>query len=73
MILTVLTLLTGIIILFHVFLTWNFDYWKKRGVNGPKPIPFVGSFPGVFTKKNHIAIDMKKIYEYVISYRFVLF
>nr|AID61391.1 cytochrome P450 [Calliphora stygia] len=63
MIFTILSVILVIVSLFYVFLIWNFNYWKKRGVNGPQPLPFVGNFPSVFTRKNHIAIDIQKIYE----------
>ncbi|KAI8126815.1 putative cytochrome P450 28d1 [Lucilia cuprina] len=42
------------------------NYWKKRGIKGPTPKPFVGNFPSVFTQKRHLAEDIKEIYE---SYR----
>lgn len=29
----------------YLYLTWNFDYWKRRGVVGPRPRPYVGTFP----------------------------
>lgn len=65
MILLVLCVILGLSFAVHAFLTWNFNYWKQRGVNGPKPLPFFGNFPGPFTKRNHIASDIQKIYEYV--------
>lgn len=63
MIFTILCVILVLLLLFYIFLKWNFDYWQKRGVNGPKPLPLLGNFPGVFTRKNHIAVDVKKIYE----------
>uniref|UniRef100_A0A1I8MS62 Uncharacterized protein n=1 Tax=Musca domestica TaxID=7370 RepID=A0A1I8MS62_MUSDO len=63
MITTILWLICFNLILLYMFLVWNFDYWKKRGVNGPRPKPFVGNFPSVFTQKRHIAFDIQEIYE----------
>lgn len=38
------TFLASLVLLYY-YLTWHFDHWRKRGVLGPKPIPFVGTFP----------------------------
>lgn len=32
-------------IAFYLYLTWNFNYWRKRGVAGPSPRVYVGTFP----------------------------
>ena len=52
----VLEVIAGLGILFlglHYYLTSNFNYWKKRGVKGPKPIPIFGNFKdAVFGKIN---------------------
>ncbi|XP_073831658.1 probable cytochrome P450 28d1 [Musca autumnalis] len=63
MITTILWLIFFNLVLLYIFLAWNFNYWKKRGVNGPKPRPFLGNFPSVFTQKRHIACDIQEIYE----------
>ncbi|XP_037935752.1 probable cytochrome P450 28d1 [Teleopsis dalmanni] len=60
--LVTLALLASVPVLIYVFLTWNFDYWKKRGVRGPKPTPLLGSFPSLFTQKQHFANDLNDIY-----------
>lgn len=71
MIFTILTVIIGLVSLIYIFFVWNFNYWKKRNVNGPKPKPFFGSYPSVFTQKDHIAVDIKEIYEYVFI-KFIL-
>ncbi|KAH8297953.1 hypothetical protein KR018_002762 [Drosophila ironensis] len=58
-----LSLLLGFLALVYVFLTWNFDYWKKRGIQSAKSWPFVGSFPSVFTQKRNMVYDVDEIYE----------
>ncbi|XP_061394730.1 probable cytochrome P450 28a5 [Musca vetustissima] len=63
MITIILWLMCFNFILLYIFLVWNFDYWKKRGVTGPKPRPFLGNFPSVFTQKSHISCDIREIYE----------
>lgn len=65
MLFTILSVIVGLLLLIYVFLTWNFNYWKERGIKSPKPKPFVGNFPSVFTQKQHLAMDVKEIYEYV--------
>lgn len=32
-------------IAFYLYLTWNFEFWKKLGVVGPIPRVYVGTFP----------------------------
>lgn len=41
MLLLVLCLIT--VILIYFYFTWNLDFWKKRNVPGPKPLPIVGN------------------------------
>ncbi|KAJ8680838.1 hypothetical protein QAD02_016625 [Eretmocerus hayati] len=52
-------------LLFTVYyhLTSNFDYWKKRGVKGPKPVPLLGNFADHILGKIHLALLLKKYYE----------
>ncbi|XP_039502317.1 probable cytochrome P450 28d2 isoform X1 [Drosophila santomea] len=60
------TFLVGVLtllVLVYVFLTWNFNYWKKRGIRTASTWPFVGSFPSIFTRKRNIAYDIDDIYE----------
>ncbi|XP_005184312.1 probable cytochrome P450 28a5 [Musca domestica] len=58
-----LGLACAILLLLYLFLVWPFNYWKQRGVNGPKPRPFVGNYPSGFTQKRSIACDIHDIYE----------
>ncbi|XP_065362737.1 probable cytochrome P450 28a5 [Calliphora vicina] len=63
MFLTIISCIIAFILLFYIFLIWNFDYWKKRGIVSPKPLPFVGNYPSVLTQKRHMAYDLQDIYE----------
>lgn len=63
MILITLWLLLALVALVYIFLTWNFNYWKKHGVNGPKPEIIFGNLPSAFTKKRHFMYDIWDIYE----------
>ncbi|KAL5286627.1 hypothetical protein ACFFRR_007943 [Megaselia abdita] len=72
MICLTIVLIALIAALFYVYFTWNFDYWKKRGVEGPKPKPFIGSYPGMFSKTTHMVDDYERIYRsYKDKERFV--
>lgn len=55
------TILVSIIILYY-YLTWHFDYWQKRGVIGPKPLPFVGTFPKSAIYLENFLYDQDNIY-----------
>lgn len=45
MFLTLLVALIGIASAVYVYLTWNLSYWRRRGVPGPKPRIYTGTFP----------------------------
>jgi len=64
---TFLVLVLTLLVLVYVFLTWNFNYWRKRGIKTAPTWPFVGSFPSIFTRKRNIAYDIDDIYEYVYN------
>ncbi|XP_055911140.1 probable cytochrome P450 28d1 [Eupeodes corollae] len=56
-------LVGALVALLYVFLVWNFNYWKKKGVKGPKPVPFYGSFPNMVKQKDNLSIDVQKVYK----------
>ncbi|XP_002069258.2 probable cytochrome P450 28d1 [Drosophila willistoni] len=47
----------------YIFLIWNFNYWKSRGIKTAESRPFVGSFPSKFNKKRNYAYDIDDIYQ----------
>ncbi|GAB0098876.1 Cytochrome P450 [Sergentomyia squamirostris] len=53
----------GLGILFYVFMTWHFDYWRKRGIPGPTPRFLFGNAPSFITQKEYIAYDYDKLYK----------
>lgn len=53
-------LLVGVV---YVFLRWNKDYWRERGVPGPKPSLLTGNYPNMYTMKRHQIYDLKDIYK----------
>lgn len=46
----------------YKYLVWNFDYWEKRGVIGPKPQPFVGTFPRSSVYLKNFVYELDDIY-----------
>lgn len=50
-------------------MVWNFNYWKRLGVKGPRPRVLFGNFPNQFARKKHMAYDLRNIYEYVVTVR----
>ncbi|NP_001035324.1 cytochrome P450 6AS5 [Apis mellifera] len=59
-------ILCGIAVLFlalYYYLTSTFDFWKSRGVVGPKPVPFFGTTKDLILVKKSTAHFVKDIYE----------
>lgn len=57
----------GIGVILYLYLTWNFDYWKRRGVAGPQPRPYVGTFPktAMLDKSSNYISETSEIFRYV--------
>ncbi|CAO1400883.1 unnamed protein product [Diamesa hyperborea] len=58
-----LCLVIGLLLALYVYLTWNFDYWTKRGVTQAKARIMLGSLPSLVLRKDHITYDLDKIYK----------
>ncbi|KAL9884644.1 uncharacterized protein ACN427_011407 [Glossina fuscipes fuscipes] len=56
-------LLLSVIALIYIFLTWNYNFWKNRGVNGPKPTLIFGNLPSAITRKRNLMYDIWEIYD----------
>lgn len=51
---------------FYCYITRKFDFWKSRGVKGPKPIPFFGNTKDVSRAKLSMGSYFQDIYnEYI--------
>uniref|UniRef100_A0A182JVP2 Cytochrome P450 n=1 Tax=Anopheles christyi TaxID=43041 RepID=A0A182JVP2_9DIPT len=48
--------------LVYIFLTWEFGFWEKYGVKGPKPKILLGNIPYLLTKKRHMVYNYDQIY-----------
>lgn len=58
--LTLLLLLVG---LAYVYMQWDFNYWRRRGVPDPKPRLFTtGNYPSLYTMKQHLLYDVEAVY-----------
>ncbi|XP_055695017.1 probable cytochrome P450 28a5 [Lutzomyia longipalpis] len=49
-------------VLFCVFWTWNFRYWQKRGIPGPKPSLIYGNTKSLVADKVSVAYEFDKFY-----------
>ncbi|ETN65022.1 cytochrome P450 [Anopheles darlingi] len=52
----------GFIGLVYFFLCWNFDYWERFGIKGPKPKLLYGNLPYLLTKRRHMVYNYDQIY-----------
>lgn len=61
-----LEIIFGIILLFlaiYYYFTSTFDFWKVRGVPGPKPIPIFGNIKNVMLLRTSMCHYLKKLCE----------
>lgn len=53
----------------YLYLTWNFDYWKRRHIAGPRPRLYVGTFPktAMLDKNSNYINETSEIFRLVNS------
>lgn len=56
------SLIIILLTILYYYLTWHFDHWIKRGVIGPKPKPFMGTFPKSSIFLKNFIYDQDEIY-----------
>lgn len=71
--LIVLGLIAILIATLYLYLTKNFEYWARRGFLGPKPYPYVGTYPKTFLylTATHISETTEIYWKYYRKHRFV--
>ncbi|XP_014481573.1 PREDICTED: cytochrome P450 6k1-like [Dinoponera quadriceps] len=57
-------LLTAFMVAAYLFMTRNFKYWKKRGVEQVPPVPFIGNFTECMLLQKNPGYFMKDLYNY---------
>lgn len=62
-IIEIICLVFASLLLLYYYLTQTFDYWKIRGVKGPKPILIFGNVKDVMRAKISISIFLKNMYD----------
>lgn len=65
MFLTTLALGLTVAGLLYLSMVWNFNYWRKRRVPGPKPKIFTGNYPNMYAMKRNVIYDLNDIYVWV--------
>lgn len=51
-----------VIITFYYYLMANFDFWKSRGIRGPRPIPIFGNFKDTIFIKLSMSDFLTQVY-----------
>ncbi|XP_059618987.1 probable cytochrome P450 28d1 [Phlebotomus argentipes] len=68
----IICVFVGLGIIFYIYMTWHFDYWKKRHIPSPAPRFLLGNLPGAVIQKRHMSYDIDDIYkEYKSQHGFV--
>jgi len=52
----------AILLLLYYYITYDFDYWTSRGVNGPKPVPFFGNIADFIIGRACLGDIFKRMY-----------
>lgn len=60
----IILLLHVILLPTYIYLTWNFNYWQKRGLRSALPLTILGSFPSILTRSRNLLYEIDVIYRY---------
>jgi len=53
---------TAVILILYYYLTSTFNFWKSRGIPGPRPIPGFGNFKDVILTNISLGDYLTKVY-----------
>lgn len=59
----IVILVLVVLVSLYLFGTRTFEYWTKRGVKGPKPLPFVGTYLRNFAQRASMAMMATEAYK----------
>ncbi|XP_055907712.1 probable cytochrome P450 309a2 [Eupeodes corollae] len=59
----ILCCLSAVLGAIYIYLSWNFNFWKKRGVAGPEPKLILGTIPCIIKKNRNLAFELQDLYE----------
>lgn len=59
----ILSVIVAVFLAVYYYLTSTFDFWKDRGVVGPRPIPGFGNIKDVMLRKISIGDYIARLYE----------
>nr|XP_003704414.1 PREDICTED: probable cytochrome P450 6a14 [Megachile rotundata] len=55
--------IAAVLFLLYYYFTYNYDFWKKQGVVGPKPIPFFGNTIEIMLAIKSVAEYSEELYQ----------
>jgi len=56
------TVVLGGVVLLYLYLTHNYDYWRKRGVPYVKPLPLFGNMKDTVLSRKSMGENYRDIY-----------
>lgn len=59
----IVSFIIGLLLAIYVYLSWNFDYWIRRGIQSPKAKLLLGNLPNAILRKESLVADFGKLYE----------
>ncbi|XP_011187413.2 probable cytochrome P450 309a2 [Zeugodacus cucurbitae] len=58
----IIIILHLILLPIYLYLTWNFNYWRKRGLHNALPLTILGSFPSIITRNRNLLYEIDRLY-----------
>lgn len=57
-------LVTAFLCTFYWIWTWNFSYWSRRGIPGPRPSVIYGNTKSFLSNSSSYVLELEEIYKY---------